>query len=237
MVFNNRRIILLLMLFCINSLSAQELGNPISYLNPNEFSVSLYGEQVWRDFDGASYNSLRAMTKTELGLSKHIKVFGLLGVDKLFINNSNSSRLTDYKGRFEFAYGGGAQLNLFSIYQTSLFTAGGLLRTSSRNSIISSVTDEEVTINLDFDWREYWFAFGVSREIKNYIFYGGLEERSMDRREKVSNTEYISGLKHNIFVGIDVRMPKNFVISFKFKTLDQNILSFGISQRSIGKIK
>ncbi len=237
MVINNRRIILLLMLFCINGLSAQELGNPISYLNPNEFSVSLYGEQIWRDFDDASYNSFRTMTKTELGLSKHIKVFALLGVDKLFINNSNSSSLTDYKGRFELAYGGGAQLNLFSIYQTSLFTAGGFLRTASRNPIISSVTDEEVIINLDFDWREYWFAFGVSREIKNYHLYGGLEERTMDRREKVSDTEYISGLKHNLFLGMDIQMPKNFVISLKFKTLDQNILSFGISQRSIGKIK
>ena len=59
----------------------------------------------------------------------------------------------------------------------------------------------------------------------------------MDRREKVSDTEYVSGLKHNLFLGMDIQLPKNFVISLKFKTLDQNILSFGISQRSIGKIK
>lgn len=240
MVFNNRRIVVLLFFICVTGLSAQELGNPISYLNANEFSVSLYGEAIWRDVDNASYNTYRTMSKTEFGISEHLKIFGLFGMEKLFINNSNASNLTDYKGNFEIAYGGGAQADLVEIKKLSLFTAGGLLYSSSRGTItnnIEDLEDEETTINMDFDWREYWFAFGVSREIKYYHLYAGLEERTTKRMENVSETEYISGLKHNLFVGVDLKLPKNFILSIKMKTLDQNVLSFGISQRSIGKLK
>ena len=230
-------IILLLTLFVnMNRINSQELGNPISSLKGNEVSCSLYGVITWDKLADADYGSTRGLSKIEIGLHERFKVFGLFGAGKMFINNSNKSNLTDYRGKLEIAYGGGAQFEIYKIKRTSFFSGAGAFKTKSRGSVISSIqelgTEEE--IEMRFDWREFWFAFGAAHKLKRFVIYGGIEEKTLKRMEKIHENEYISGFKTNLFCGVDIFLPANFMISFKVNTLAQNVLYFGISQSSIG---
>ena len=230
-------IFLLLTMVKLSQVHPQELGNPISNLKTNEFSMSLYGEVIWRELNGADYNAYRGVTKTEFGFFDRLKIFALFGVDKMLIKNPIESRLTDYDGKSEIAFGGGFQAELLKIKRTSFFTGGGIYRTFSNGSVINEVLEEEIEIDMRFDWQEYWFAFGTSLKTKRFEIYGGLEERTLERMEKITETEYVSGLKPNLFFGIDFLFPKNFILNFQVKALDQNAICFGISQRSIGDLK
>ena len=227
-------IIVLLLLFNLCKIYSQELGNPISNLNTNEFNVSFYMEKVWREMDDSDYSSYRIITKTEFGFNSRFKIFGLLGGEKMYIDYPVNRNLTNYKGKIEFAVGGGMQMELLNIKKTSFFTGTGILETYSRGSVVSDVAGQ---IDMKFDWREYWFALGASHETKRFEFYGGIETRRAKRLEKISEEEYVSKLKPNLFTGIDILLPKNFVINVHLKTLDQSVVSVGISQRSIGKLK
>jgi hypothetical protein len=230
-------IILLLLTLKFENVFSQELGNPISNLYNNEFSVNLYGEVVWRDMEDASYSSYRAITKVEYGFYEPLKIYGIFGLNKMFIDNSAISGLTDYKGKSEFAFGGGAQLEIYRIKRTSFFSGAGMFRTFSKGSVTITILDQEIQKDMNFVWKEYWFAFGAMQKMKRFDVYCGLEERTSKRFEKNSETEYISGFKSNVFVGIDLHLSNSIILSVQAKTLDQNTLTFGISQRSIGKLK
>lgn len=238
-------LVLLLLLLNLDQICSQELGNPISNLNTNEFSVSLYGERVWRKMDDADYDSYRLITKTEFGFYNRLKIYGLIGAEKMYIDYPVImyidypviSSFTDYKGDTEYALGIGCQLGLFNIKKTSFFSGAGILKLSPKGSLMSTVSEEQIQIDMKFNWREYWFAFGASHEMKRFEIFGGIEGRTTKRIELNTETEYISGLKPNIFLGFDFFFPKNFVLNFRAKILDQNAFSIGISQRSIGKLK
>ena len=229
--------VLLLLLLSLEQINSQELGNPISNLNTNEFSMSFYGEKVWKNMEDLDYNSLRLNTKIEYGFYNRLKLFGLIGAEKMSVDYPVNSSLTDFKGKYAYVFGGGAQVVLFNIKKTSFFSGAGILKLSPRWSLMSDVSGEDVQIDMKFDWREYWFAFGVSHETNRFEIYGGIEERTTKRIELNTESEYISGLKPNLFLGFDFLFPKNFVLNFHLKILDQNAFSFGISQRSIGKMK
>jgi len=237
--YNEKTLIVFLLLLLLNfsQSNSQEMGNPISNLAKNEFSVNLYGEKVWRKMDDTDYSSHRIISKTEFGFYERFKLYGLIGAEKVYMDYPLSRNLTDFKGKFEYVLGMGAQMNLFQIKKTTFFSGAGLLNSFPKGTMMSTETDETVQIDMEFNWREYWFAFGASHETKRFDIYGGFEGRTTKRMEKNSNTEYISGLKPNLFAGVDFRFPHNLIINVNMKIIDQNVVSIGVSQKSIGKLK
>ncbi len=240
-----------LFIFWANLVSAQPAGAPILSNSDNEFTLSAIGGYTTKTIFGVQNTYRSYWLKTFYGLSSRFDIFGQLGVLKLKLDSGDGLELRDNRRRV--AYGGGLTWKVLSLQtaRIGLLASGQVIRFKSTPGFeeLIPVSGSELfqVTELEYDWRELNFNFGLSKEFEMAHFYAGANLKFIVRDEFRENrlllnnssvsfsrtfSKYRSGAVWQPMLGLEVNLPSRIKLNFEFMgTREQDFMFyFGVSQ-------
>lgn len=209
----------------------QMLGNTIHSLRPNEVAFGIAVESMHRHMDVGSFSSSRLMLKGSYGITGWWTISGMGGGANMYFNPPAGSLLSNFRGTFEWGYGGNTRVTLIN-KGIEVFGFGGGLRTFSSGTVSYSL--EAAKIDLRYDWREFWAGVGLLFTVRKWSLYLVGEDRAIQWVEVTNGKTSTSGFKPNIIAGTEYPITSKFGINVQFKYLNEFAFVIGIYERSIG---
>ena len=199
--------VLILILIFAGEGRTQVVGNPIGQIEQKELGIGLALESIHRHMSKENITSQRLWMKATYGIADWWTASGIGGGGNLYINPEPGSAITTFRGSFEWGYGGMTKLTFLRGGPVEFFGFGGGIRIFSAGSIYFEA--EERTVDLRYDWQEYFAGTGFSYYGKRWLLYGGLEERVVRWQETGTKIKNVSKTEPNIFMGFEYRVRGN----------------------------
>jgi len=230
-----KRILFSIMLFItINegTLYCQSLNFPVDSLYGGRYNIGVYGEYFFKKDESLNFSSLRGLSQLEIGIFRRFSVYGIFGLSGLSIDYPELENITDFEGNRGFTIGGGVKLNVpvHKNLPLKVFCYGGGLRFKSKGDVRDKI--EKYYLKFDFDWREFWGGIGTIIHLKKLDFITGYEGKSLQRIELMREDEYVSGLFHTMFIGMNITLPERTYFRVQAKLFGEYSFSLGVCQLS-----
>jgi hypothetical protein len=247
-------------LFCLlwiiraSFLQAQIAGNPVETKGEGEWTISAAGSYVNMGLSQEKVSSHRILVKSGWGVADRVDIYGLIGMVQLNMG-INRENVSDYKGKYTFAYGLGLNVILKPVTdynRMGIWCGAQTLRFPSSGKFIetSQLTTNEY--EMKYDWKELHVYFGVVYPYQHYRFYaaaaGYLIYRNDTKKEYLVYGDertywgevedgYRSGLWTGGILGIEINLANRFVFSIEglvYNTQNYEI-KIGICQTGMEK--
>jgi len=251
-----KRLNLVLMLLYASQGFSQMSGNPVEGKGNGEWTVSVCGNYFHQQLATEMAVSKRVLAKSIWGLSPYFDLYGVAGVSQLNMRTDDSG-IDDFKGQYEFGYGGGIKLQMQRI--SSLSSIGiwmdiQLLRFKSDGAFMEYLDQAGSSyyrkFQMKYDWRELKGNLGITLPYRSFRVYiagtGWLLQRLDNKEEYISygssesfvgkdNGKYQTGLLKGVTIGVELFLPDQHALSVEalfFSSKDYQIM-VGICQTGI----
>jgi hypothetical protein len=224
-------IILILLLYSTGR--SQVVGNPIEQIRMGEVGVGLALESLHREMEKSDVSSHRLWLKASYGITDWWTVSGMGGGGNLYFNPEPGAIITTFRGSFEWGYGGTTKMAVLRSGPVEFFGFGGGIRIFSSGIIYNET--EESSVNLRYDWQEFFAGAGFAYYGKRWALYGGMEERAVRWCETESHIKNVSKTLPNILGGFEYRVSGTLFLNMQFKFLNEYSFVFGISEHNFLK--
>jgi len=215
-----------------SGLYGQSLNCPVDSLFGGRYNVTALGEYSSRSEENMSFISFKGLLQLEIGIFRWISLYGSGGIARLDIDYPEMENITDFKGGRGMALGGGIRLNtpIPEVLPVGLYCYGGVLRFKSEGRVRDKI--EDTFLRFKFDRREFCGGIGTILRLKKLDFYTGYEGKSMQRIDKMSETEYVTGLYHIMFAGVNLKLPDRSFFSIQARFFGEYSVSASLCQLS-----
>lgn len=240
----------------VESLKAQHVGGAIFPGNTDRFAVSVDAGHFTKKIFGIKNDSRRFFLRGSYGIGDRLDFFGRVGLIRLKLTLSDSARTVLDDG-FRVAYGGGLTLRILDLERlnASLFLSGQAFRVISKPDFEESLSYAgnlaTQVLQLEYDWREANFTFGLTKRFKSVHFYTGVNAKIIQRfetkidklvfsgqsaLENRENGKYNSGTLISPLVGVGFNLPSRLKFSLELAANNETDFSFYVSLSQTGKL-
>lgn len=222
---------LLFTIMITSLLNAQMTGNPVGSNGTGEWTVSAMGTYMTQQLGNGTSVSRRVLLKSLWGVSPWLDVYCLGGGVQLEMK-TNDTNVTDYKGKYRFAYGLGLNVHLVSP-QTGgfgIWFGGQALRFPSEGSFFEHQELYSKEFQMAYDWREFQGCLGVVfpfRFMRVYLAGVLWAVQRWDTKQEYLTTEYSKNLIGKVHaeyrsgiwtggnVGVEFYLPQEYSVSLE----------------------